>query len=175
KTRVIDRDDMVATTMSTFVSLTVHCARCHDHKFDPIPQRDYYHLQAVFAGVDRGDRPYADPKLDRRRRALEQERDAAADRLTTIKQKIAALSSLEIVRLDDDLKAMRDELAGCPRSASGSVSPSNGYHSAIHPTPDATACVQGDLARSVPIEEIRLVPARPVDFPDTPGFGFPTR
>ena len=32
----IDRDDMVATVMSTFVSATVHCARCHDHKFDPI-------------------------------------------------------------------------------------------------------------------------------------------
>ena len=60
KARLIDRDDMLANTMSTFVSLTVHCARCHDHKFDPIPQHDYYRLQAVFAGVDRGDRPYPD-------------------------------------------------------------------------------------------------------------------
>jgi mono/diheme cytochrome c family protein len=58
KTRLLDRDDMVSTTVGTFVSLTAHCARCHDHKFDPIPQRDYYRLQAVFAGVDRGDRPY---------------------------------------------------------------------------------------------------------------------
>jgi hypothetical protein len=57
KTRVLDRDDMVASTMGTFASLTVHCARCHNHKFDPIPRRDYYRLQAVFAGVDRGDRP----------------------------------------------------------------------------------------------------------------------
>jgi Protein of unknown function (DUF1553)/Protein of unknown function (DUF1549) len=56
KTRLLDRDDMVASTMGTFASLTVHCARCHDHKFDPIPRRDYYRLQAVFAGVDRGDR-----------------------------------------------------------------------------------------------------------------------
>jgi hypothetical protein len=58
KTRLLDRDDMVSNTISTFVSLTAHCARCHDHKFDPIPQSDYYRLQAVFAGVDRGDRPY---------------------------------------------------------------------------------------------------------------------
>ena len=58
KTRLIDRDDMLANTMSSFASLTVHCARCHDHKFDPIPQRDYYRLQAVFSGVDRGDRPF---------------------------------------------------------------------------------------------------------------------
>ncbi len=57
KARLIDRDDMLANTIATFNSLTVHCARCHDHKFDPIPQRDYYRLQAVFAGVDRGDRP----------------------------------------------------------------------------------------------------------------------
>ena len=56
KTRLLDRDDMVSSTMSTFVSMTVHCARCHDHKFDPISQTDYYRLQAVFAGVDRGDR-----------------------------------------------------------------------------------------------------------------------
>ena len=54
----LDRDDMVMNTMSTFTSTTVHCARCHNHKFDPIPQKDYYGLQAVFAGVDRHDRPY---------------------------------------------------------------------------------------------------------------------
>ncbi len=61
KTRLIDRDDMVANIMSTFASVTAHCARCHDHPFDPIPQAEYYRLQAVFAGVDRGDRPYPDP------------------------------------------------------------------------------------------------------------------
>jgi mono/diheme cytochrome c family protein len=60
KTRVLDRDDMVVNAMSTFASVTVHCARCHDHKFDPIPQKEYYRLQAVFAGVERGDRPYGD-------------------------------------------------------------------------------------------------------------------
>ena len=40
---------MVADTIGTFISLTVHCARCHNHKFDPITQEDYYSLQAVFA------------------------------------------------------------------------------------------------------------------------------
>src|ERR1051326_5208045 len=67
----LDRDDMVSTVMSTFVSSTVHCARCHNHKFDPFTQKEYYSLQAVFAGVDRVDRPYdADPKVHATRQAL---------------------------------------------------------------------------------------------------------
>jgi cytochrome c553 len=73
----LDRDDMVATTMSTFVSTTVQCARCHNHKFDPIPQKEYYDLQAVFAGVDRIDRPYdTDPKINATRQALLKRRTA---------------------------------------------------------------------------------------------------
>ena len=75
--RYLDRDDMINTVMSTFVSLTVGCARCHDHKFDPISQADYYNLQAVFAGTDRGDRPYdPDPELARKRKDLLAKRDA---------------------------------------------------------------------------------------------------
>ncbi len=41
-------DDMTDTVGLAFLGLTVGCARCHDHKFEPIPQRDYYRLQAVF-------------------------------------------------------------------------------------------------------------------------------
>jgi mono/diheme cytochrome c family protein len=59
-TRNLDRDDMVSTAMNTFNSMTAQCARCHNHKFDPITQEDYYSLQAVFAGVDRADRPFLD-------------------------------------------------------------------------------------------------------------------
>jgi hypothetical protein len=71
----LDRDDMVTTAMSTFVSATVHCARCHNHKFDPITQAEYYGLQAVFAGVDRAERPFEpDRKVARARRDLLQRR-----------------------------------------------------------------------------------------------------
>ena len=77
----LDRDDMVATVMSTFVSSTVHCARCHDHKFDPIAQAEYYGLQAVFAGVGRADRSYdPDPEVHRLRRDLTARRKALAAR-----------------------------------------------------------------------------------------------
>ena len=175
KTRLIDRDDMLANTMSTFVSLTVHCARCHDHKFDPIPQRDYYRLQAVFAGVDRGDRPYDTGGSDRRGRELQDRRDAALGRLREIERRIAAAAGLELSRLEEAIGAARRELAHVPRPRGGTTSPSNGYHSAIYPGPEVSVWVQVDLGRSVTIEEIRLVPARPVDFPDTPGFGFPHR
>ncbi|MHB1557264.1 MAG: DUF1553 domain-containing protein [Isosphaeraceae bacterium] len=175
KTRLIDRDDMLSNTMSTFVSLTVHCARCHDHKFDPIPQRDYYRLQAVFAGVDRGDRPYDTSRVEQERRALMDRRRAAADRLKEIDARIAATASPELARLDESLRATRRELAAASVPQGRSPSPSNGYHSDIHPTPDASVWVQVDLDRSVPIEEVRVIPARPVDFPDTPGFGFPHR
>jgi hypothetical protein len=44
-------DDIISTTSLVFVGLTAGCARCHDHKFDPIPQADYYRLQAVFAPI----------------------------------------------------------------------------------------------------------------------------
>ncbi len=48
--------NMVSTTASTFLGLTVGCAKCHDHKFDPIAQRDYFQMRAIFAGVNHGDR-----------------------------------------------------------------------------------------------------------------------
>jgi len=47
--RVEQLTDFVDTTSGVFLGLTMGCARCHDHKFDPLPQRDYYRLQAVFA------------------------------------------------------------------------------------------------------------------------------
>src|SRR5436305_13155907 len=50
-------EDMVAAVGQTFLGLTVNCARCHDHKFDPIPQKDYYRLKAALEGVQHGNRP----------------------------------------------------------------------------------------------------------------------
>ncbi len=44
-------DDIVATTAQTFLGLTLNCARCHDHKIDPLPQRDYYALLAFFHNI----------------------------------------------------------------------------------------------------------------------------
>jgi hypothetical protein len=72
--RMDELHDMVATTGSTFVGLTVGCARCHDHKFDPISQIDYYRMQAIFAGVQHGERHPNSRESDDRLAALAGER-----------------------------------------------------------------------------------------------------
>jgi mono/diheme cytochrome c family protein len=53
--RYNELDDMVATTGLAFLGLSVACARCHDHKFDPIPSEDYYRMAAVFTTTIRSE------------------------------------------------------------------------------------------------------------------------
>ena len=171
-----DRDDMVATTTSTFLSLTVHCARCHNHKFDPIKQTDYYRLQAVFAGVDRADRPFdADPQTARNRHQLvvrQKELESGRDEL---EKKFATAMTPEATALEQRIKDLSVELAATPvdeARRSGTL----GYHTQITGRPDVTKWVQVDLGQSRPIDEVILVPAYVVygGHPG-PGFGFPPR
>ena len=56
-------DEMIVATGDTFLGLSIGCARCHDHKFDPVSLRDYYAMQAFFAGVDYGERPLRNPAV----------------------------------------------------------------------------------------------------------------
>jgi hypothetical protein len=176
KTRSLDRDDMVTTTATTFLSLTVGCARCHDHKFDPIPQRDYYRLQAAFAGVDRGDRPCP---LGPAELAQKSRLDAEAERLRKHRSELlareSAVTSPELGRVDRELGDARASLAALAAPVSAGPSPTNGYHSSITGSADSVKWVQVDLGKPLPLDEVRLIPARPTDFPDTPGFGFPVR
>ena len=62
--RQLDLSDMINTTGAVFLGMTIGCARCHHHKFAPITQKDYYSVQAVFAGVQHGVRPLVDPQYD---------------------------------------------------------------------------------------------------------------
>lgn len=66
KIRYDELDDIVATTSQAFLGLTLACARCHDHKFDPIPTRDYYQFVAAFASTVRreSDLRHAQRQLD---------------------------------------------------------------------------------------------------------------
>ena len=67
-------EDLVGTTSQAFLGLTAHCARCHDHKFDPISQADYYRLVSSLSGVRHGERdsllPSAKPVADSRGQEL---------------------------------------------------------------------------------------------------------
>ncbi len=80
-------DGMINTTGTTFLGLTLGCARCHDHKFDPVTQRDYYSLQAIFAGVNHAERMIdqkRDPALAMEQAALESRVDSAKKELTLL-------------------------------------------------------------------------------------------
>jgi hypothetical protein len=89
-------EDLVGLVSQTFLGLTVHCARCHDHKFDPIRQTDYYRLAAALAGVKRGDRDVSiqpPPELVRTAADAAAERDRIAQSATKAileRRKVAA-------------------------------------------------------------------------------------
>ncbi|MBC8326607.1 MAG: PSD1 domain-containing protein [Verrucomicrobia subdivision 3 bacterium] len=55
--RQIFLDDVVNSVGQTFLSTTMRCFKCHDHKFDPLPTRDYYRMYATFAGTQMAERP----------------------------------------------------------------------------------------------------------------------
>jgi hypothetical protein len=81
--------DVIINAADTFLGLTVGCARCHDHKFDAISQHDYYALQACFAGVEYGDRPWRTPAADR----LRAEAGEVRGRLADLEQEITRLKA----------------------------------------------------------------------------------
>jgi len=167
--RHLDRDDMVSNTLSTFSSLTVHCAQCHNHKFDPIPQADYYSLQAVFAAVDRTDKAFdLDPHVAAERSKLTEQQRQLKARETELRTR-AAKSGGRIVELLDRLIREGRQGSELPERAEF------GWHSAIEKTPDAVKHVQVDLGASHAIESIVLAGCHDTFNQIGAGFGFPVR
>ena len=80
-------DELIRTTSEAFLGLTVGCARCHDHKFDPIATKDYYQMYATFAGVYPGEREIATDT--ERKKRVDQIRPLAAARDDALKARAA--------------------------------------------------------------------------------------
>ncbi|MEZ5351742.1 MAG: DUF1549 and DUF1553 domain-containing protein [Bryobacteraceae bacterium] len=97
--------EMTTGVGATFLGLTIHCARCHNHKFDPIPQADYYRLQAVLAGTEGKEVPLAG---DAEKTAYEVAVKAYEARLKPIKDAIAEIEKPYRDRLRDAKKAKLD-------------------------------------------------------------------
>jgi mono/diheme cytochrome c family protein len=90
-TREEELEDTISVVGQTFLGLTINCARCHSHKFDPIPQEDYYRIKAVFEGVKHGERPIAGPD----------EVKAREDQVAVLKKEIAVAQE-KVSRLESE-------------------------------------------------------------------------
>lgn len=169
--RSLDRDDMVVNTFNTFCSTTVQCARCHAHKFDPISQADYYRLQAVFAAVDRADKPFdLDPAVAARRRQLSAQEQAAVAELARVERQIAEQCGPELAALNQRL-ADSDRAAKSPATAP----PEFGYHSAIETAANRAKWVQVDFGEPTDLVRVVLIPCHDDFNKIGAGFGFPLR
>ena len=170
--RHLDRDDMVQNTMGAFCALTVGCAQCHYHKFDPISQEDYYSLQAVFAAIDRTDvNYYPDDASMQRFVGLDQQRRKIAASIATLEGPLKQKAGEAYVALGKRI----DGAAEKGSSTNPNVKPDFGYHSAITMDQNTVKWVQVDLGRSVKIQRIVLKPCYD-DFGGIGGgFGFPVR
>lgn len=165
--RHLDRDDMVANTLGTFCSVTIGCAQCHNHKFDPFTQEDYYSLQAVFAAIDRTDHQYyANPDHSRLNESLTQRRTELQSRQRRAEFEIEKRGGDELAELNRRI----DQLS---KKSNDKIAPQYGYHSEIATQQHTTKWVQVDLGQPVDLSKIVIRPCWD-DFNGIgAGFGYP--
>ncbi len=184
KIRYDEWDNMLATTGSTFLGLTVGCARCHDHKFDPIPTRDYYRMLAAFGSAERRVTSLAQPERQRRRWIEEQRRrfrEATMDELGLdeeqkfwLRQPRHFFVPVQIKlykqygdQLDPDDEELRDwldpealaileALEGDSRAVSGSVREAEGLVMADHGSTPSPSYLLGRGSVMDRVEEVSL-------------------
>ena len=168
--RNLDRDDMVSNVFNSFCATTIQCARCHEHKGDPIGQDHYYSLQSVFAAVDKADRIYGlDPKVARKKEQLSIQQGTLAREVALAEKELKKKGAGELKKLDDRLSKLQKSNGFATRV------PEHGYHSQIVQRPDSVKWVQVDLGKRQKIKSV-LLHACYDDFAGIgAGFGFPKR
>ena len=92
--------DIVDTVGATFMGLTYGCAKCHDHKFDPILHKDYYRLQAFFANTRIEDNAVLE--TGEKRKAWQKQYDEWDSKTTAFRKEMAAIAAPQVAKLDKE-------------------------------------------------------------------------
>jgi hypothetical protein len=159
----------VANTLNTFCATTVQCARCHNHKFDPIKQEDYYRLQAVFSALDRSDKTFdSDPDVAVNRSRLEDERVRLEAARKQLEGKRSEQEDVRIGLLEKRIAELKEGTSAVER-------PEFGYHSKIEAQQDVVKWVQIDLGTVQALKRIRYTGCHDTFNGIGAGFGFPVR
>ncbi len=167
--RNLDRDDMVSNALNTFCSVTIQCARCHNHKFDPFTQQHYYGLQSIFAAVDRAERPYdLDPQVEVERRKLDEQWTQLKAELQSLEQEIDQQGGERLAQL-------RAQVAELNKQQQVSQDSAFGYHSGIADSQASPKWIEVLLDQPSDVTRVVLHPCHD-DFAGIgSGFGFPLR
>lgn len=168
--RNLDRDDMVGNTLNTFCSITIQCARCHNHKFDPFTQEHYYSLQSVFAAVDRAERVFnADPAVEKSRQELSATKSKLQAALKAFDDNIKQQGGERLTKLESEIEQLK------ATSKPPTKQPEFGYHSQISSKPNDIKWLTIDLQRNLALSKIVLHPCHDDYAGIGAGFGFPVR
>lgn len=112
--RADEMHDLVSATGSVFLGLTVGCARCHDHKFDPVLQSDYYRVRAIFEGVQHAERELRPADWEQRQKKADGVRAEIASIDSTLSRFQPKAQLTQRVLVDDDLPPpTKPDAIGC--------------------------------------------------------------
>ena len=120
RVREEELEDIISAVGQTFLGVTINCARCHDHKFDPVSAKDYYAIKAVFEGVRHGERSILLPtEFAKRKPRIDRLKKALRELEKQIKQKSTPEQSAEKVRLETELNRLEPKTYAANSSQPG--------------------------------------------------------
>jgi hypothetical protein len=112
--RADQMDEMVRATSEAFLGVTLGCARCHDHKFDPLKHRDFYSMASAFAGTVHGPRAVLSTQQAAEREAALKPLTEEKTRLEAEKAQIAKEDEAKIKEIDAKIAAVNAQIAAVP-------------------------------------------------------------